>query len=273
LPLRVAIHSHSSESASGASYDEIVGTPRHDSGMGLAALLIALVTLAAGFAAGWSLARTRGAGATAERDAARTDAATLRGERDGIAEQLRQAERAAADAAARLDSERTSAAEKIALLEQAQIQLKEAFASLSQDALRKNQQQFFELADQRFRQAGAPLTETLNKVELQLRQIEQARASAQGALKEQIESVRKTGDELKHETAMLVSALRKPQARGRWGELQLRKCLEHAGMTERCDFSEQTTVSTSDGILRPDVVVPSDNQQTRPCCWWFGGRF
>ena len=223
--------------------------------MGLAALLIALVTLAAGFAAGWSLARTRGAGATAERDAARTDAATLRGERDGIAEQLRQAERAAADAAARLDSERTSAAEKIALLEQAQNQLKEAFASLSQDALRKNQQQFFELADQRFRQAGAPLTETLNKVEAQLRQIEQARASAQGALKEQIESVRKTGDELKHETAMLVSALRKPQARGRWGELQLRKCLEHAGMTERCDFSEQTTVSTSDGILRPDVVV------------------
>ncbi len=90
---------------------------------------------------------------------------------------------------------------------------------------------------------------------MQLRQIEQARAAAQATLKEQIESVRKTGDDLKHETAMLVSALRKPQARGRWGELQLRKCLEHAGMTDRCDFTEQASVTTADGILRPDVVV------------------
>jgi DNA recombination protein RmuC len=223
--------------------------------MGLAALLIALVTLATGFAAGWALARTRGAGATAERDAARTDAATLRGERDGIAEQLRQAERAAADAAARLDSERASAAEKIALLEQAQIQLKEAFASLSQDALRKNQQQFFELADQRFRQAGAPLTETHNKVEAQMRSMEKERAGAQQALAQQIEFVRLTGEQLRHETSMLVSALRKPQARGQWGELHLRRAVEHAGMSDRCDFVEQLTVNDGDRTLRPDLVV------------------
>ena len=223
--------------------------------MDIAAVIIALVTLAAGFAAGWALARTHGAGATAERDAARADAGTLRAERDGIAEQLRAAERAAADAAARLESERTSAAEKIALLEQAQVQLKEAFASLSQDALRKNQQQFFELADQRFRQAGAPLTETLSKVEAQMRAIEKERAGAQQALVQQIEFVRLTGEQLRHETSMLVGALRKPQTRGQWGELHLRRAVEHAGMSDRCDFVEQLTVNDGERTLRPDLVV------------------
>ena len=67
--------------------------------------------------------------------------------------------------------------------------------------------------------------------------------------------MRLSGEELRHETAALVSALRKPQARGRWGELQLRRCVEFAGMTDRCDFTEQTSVSTSDGMLRPDMVV------------------
>ena len=234
--------------------------------MDVAAVIIALVTLAAGFAAGWALARSRSAGTLAERDAARAEVGTVRAERDALTATLRTAEAAAADAAARLDSERTSAAEKVALLEQAhaqlresfeqaQVQLKDAFARLSQDALDRNQTQFLQLADRQFKQAGAPLTETLGKVELQLRQIEQARAGAHAALKEQIESVRKTGDALKHETAALVSALRKPQARGRWGELQLRKCLEHAGMTDRCDFTEQASVTTSDGVLRPDVVI------------------
>jgi DNA recombination protein RmuC len=223
--------------------------------MDLVTVLMALVMLGAGVGLGWALARTRSAGTLAERDAARAEGATLRAERDRLTEQLRAAETAAADAAARLDSERDSAADKIALLERAHVLLKEAFASLSQDALRKNQQQFFELADERFKQAGAPLTETLGKVELQLRQIEKERASAHLALERQIEFVRRTGEDLKNETASLVSALRKPQARGRWGELQLRKCVEVAGMLDNCDFTEQTTVSTVDGALRPDMVI------------------
>jgi len=224
-------------------------------GMDIAAVLIALVTLAAGFALGWTLARTRSAGLQAERDAARTDAASMRGERDQVAGQLREAERATADALARLDSERDSAAEKIQLLEHAQVQLKETFASLSQDALRQNQQQFFELADQRFKQAGVPLTETLDKVEAQMRAIEKERAGAQQALAQQIEFVRLTGEQLRHETSMLVSALRKPQARGQWGELHLRRAVEHAGMSDRCDFVEQLTVNDGERTLRPDLVV------------------
>src|SRR3954447_13980542 len=224
-------------------------------GMDIAAVIIALLTLVAGFAAGWALARTRSAAAVAERDAARVEVGTIRGERDQLGEALRAAEKASADATARLESERTSATEKIALLEHAQIQLKEAFASLSRDALDKNQQQFLALADARFKQAGAPLTETLDKVEAQMRSIEKERADAHASLRTQIAIVSKASDDLKLETAALVSALRKPQARGRWGELQLRRCVEHAGMTERCDFFEQQSVSTADGILRPDLVV------------------
>src|SRR4051794_276878 len=235
-------------------------------GMDAIALLIALVTLAAGFAAGWALARGRSAATLAERDAARDElarqqathdeqAARLRDERERIEVRLREAQTAAADATARLDSERASSADKIVLLQQAQEQLKDAFARLSAEALQRSNQQFLDLADSKFKQAGAPLTETLGKVETQLREIEKSRAGAQQALVEQIERVRLSGEELKHETAALVSALRKPQARGRWGELQLRRCVEFAGMTDRCDFVEQQSVSTSDGTLRPDLVI------------------
>ncbi|MDQ1696844.1 MAG: recombination protein RmuC [Frankiaceae bacterium] len=223
--------------------------------MDVAAVIIALLTLAAGFAAGWALARGRSAGTLAERDAARGETMTVRAERDELTARLRGAEAAAADATARLESERASAVEKLALLEQAQVQLKETFASLSQDALQKNNAQFLDLADAKFKQAGAPLTETLGKVEVQLREIEKTRAGAHAALKDQIEFVRRTGEDLKHETAALVSALRKPQTRGRWGELQLKRCVEYAGMTDRCDFTEQTSVSTTDGVLRPDMVI------------------
>jgi DNA recombination protein RmuC len=235
-------------------------------GMDAIALLIAVVTLVAGFAAGWSIARGRSAAVTAERDAMRDEmsrlrasydeqAARLREERDRLEAQVREAQTAAADATARLESERSAATDKIALLQQAQEQLKDAFARLSAEALQRSNQQFLDLADSRFKQAGAPLTETLGKVEVQLREIEKSRAGAQQALVEQIERVRLSGEELKHETASLVSALRKPQARGRWGELQLRRCVEFAGMTDRCDFVEQESVSTSDGMLRPDLVV------------------
>jgi DNA recombination protein RmuC len=224
-------------------------------GMDAAAVLVALVMLAAGAVAGWALARSRSAGTLAERDGARAEVATMRAERDALAGRLRAAEALATDATARLDSERAAAAEKLVLLEQAQEALKDAFARLSSEALTKSNAQFLDLADARFKQAGAPLTETLGKVEVQLREIEKDRAGAHAALKDQIEFVRKTGEDLRHETAALVSALRKPQARGRWGELQLKRCVEYAGMTDRCDFTEQTSVSTSDGILRPDMVV------------------
>jgi DNA recombination protein RmuC len=216
--------------------------------MDIAAVLFALVTLAAGLAAGWALAGTRSSTATAtaaaERDAAISERDRLRAERDTLVADLRAAEGTAAEAAGRMTS-----------LEQAEIQLKDTFARMSGEALERSSTQFLKRADERFKQAGLPLTETLAKVEDQLREIEKTRIGSQEALRTQIEFVRTTGEALRHETGLLVSALRKPQARGRWGELQLRRCVELAGMSDRCDFTEQTTVSTSDGALRPDLVV------------------
>jgi DNA recombination protein RmuC len=234
--------------------------------MDVAAVLLALVTLAAGLAAGWALASRRAAdavavartsateaaalaqataaAASADRDAARAELAQVRKERDIAAAELRTAEARLAEAGTRLKSQ-----------DQVEEELKRTFAALSSDALRSNRQEFLALADDRFKLAGAPISESLQKVGQQLGEIERNRAVAQEALKQQIEFVRLTGEQLKHETASLVSALRKPQTRGQWGELQLRRCVEYAGMLDRCDFTEQATVSTPDGALRPDMVV------------------
>ena len=101
----------------------------------------------------------------------------------------------------------------------------------------------------------APLREALGKVETHLRELEHARVSAYAALSEQVGFMRSTGEELRDQTSSLVHALRAPQARGRWGEMQLRRVVELAGMVEHCDFTEQATVTSDHGTLRPDLVV------------------
>jgi DNA recombination protein RmuC len=101
-----------------------------------------------------------------------------------------------------------------------------------------------------------PLREQLHLVEAQLRALEVERVRAQAELRQQVGDVRRTSELLGRETAALVDALRRPQARGRWGEVQLRRCVEYAGMLDRCDFSEQETLRDADGsALRPDLVV------------------
>ncbi len=101
----------------------------------------------------------------------------------------------------------------------------------------------------------APLEEQLVRVEGQLRALEAERVRAAAELREQVTVVAAGSDRLGRETAALVSALRKPQTRGRWGELQLRRVCEHAGMLARCDFEEQASVAGTGGVLRPDLVV------------------
>jgi DNA recombination protein RmuC len=231
-------------------------------GMDIAAVLLALVTLAAGLAAGWALAANRTAGmstnasnraaaANAERDAAIAERDRMGTERDEMAATLRAAELQTKEATTRLQALVHTEEQ----LKAAEAQLKDTFARMSSEALERSSTQFLEMADSRFKLAGAPLTDTLGKVEVQLREIEKERAGAAQAMTQQIAFVRTTGEALRHETASLVSALQKPQARGRWGELQLRRCVEFAGMTDRCDFTEQTSVTTSDGVLRPDLIV------------------
>ena len=101
----------------------------------------------------------------------------------------------------------------------------------------------------------APLREALGKVEQHLRELESARVAAYAGLTEQMSESRRTSEELRDQTRALVTALRAPQARGRWGETQLRRVVEMAGMVEHCDFSEQVTATYEGASLRPDMVV------------------
>ena len=101
----------------------------------------------------------------------------------------------------------------------------------------------------------AVVKESLDRLHDQLRELERNRAAWQSQLRQQVDDVRLSGESLRRETAALSTALRKPQVRGRWGELHLRRTVELAGMVEHCDFTEQVTTTSDDGVLRPDLVV------------------
>ncbi|NKZ06339.1 DNA recombination protein RmuC [Actinomadura latina] len=163
-----------------------------------------------------------------------------------------------------------AAEEKLAYAEE---RMAEHFETLSARALDASNQRFLELADARLKAAGveaagelqrrqqavehlvAPLKETLAKVEEQLREVETGRRESHAMLAKQVDFVRQSSDQLRRETQSLVRALQRPEARGRWGELQLRRVVELAGMAHHCDFDEQASAFTADGTVRPDMVV------------------
>jgi DNA recombination protein RmuC len=172
---------------------------------------------------------------------------------------------------ARAADERARAAEDRAALMDGQ--LAERFQSLSAQALDASTRRFLEMAEGRLGAANAraagelesrraavehlvePLKETLARVEAQLRDSDAARLASHAALTEQVSIARQSSDQLRTQTQALVTALRRPEARGRWGEMQLRRVVELAGMSARCDFDEQVGVATDDGAQRPDMVV------------------
>ncbi len=172
-----------------------------------------------------------------------------------------------------LEHERASAAEKLALVEHAEARLADTFQALSAEALRTNQSSFLELAkssfdglqtqarsdlDQRHKAVESlvgPLRESLEKVDGRIQQLEVARSRAYGDLGAQLRTLAETHERLRAETGNLVNALRTPAARGRWGEIQLRRVVEMAGMLAHCDFDEQASVTADERRLRPDLVV------------------
>lgn len=165
------------------------------------------------------------------------------------------------------------AEEKLAMLEKAEDQLKTVFRALSSEALEKNNKNFLDLAKTSLQtfQEGAkgdlekrqqaiaellkPVNESLTKLDTGIREIEKERKGDQHSLKEQVKVLLENERQLKQETSNLVKALRTPLARGRWGEIQLRRVVELAGMLNQCDFFEQQQEIGDDGRMRPDLVV------------------
>jgi DNA recombination protein RmuC len=241
------------------------------------------------------VATAEAAHATATASAgARAEAAAFRAERTGLlerieelheevgtaTERLRRAESEVSATRAALSSEREAALERERLLTARDQELRETFQALSAEALSRNNQQFVSLAEGRIREAAAalhakaeqdeaarstaigklldPMAAALQRVEGQLRTVEREREAAYAGLVEQVKAMAQNSEKLRGETRQLVTALRAPQVRGRWGELQLERIVQLAGMVEHCDFSTQVTgegAAEGQGGVRPDMVV------------------
>jgi DNA recombination protein RmuC len=183
------------------------------------------------------------------------------------------AQRAQAALEASFDAEKRNAAEKLALLAEARDALKDSFAAVSADLLAQNNRRFIELAKEKlgeYRTAAIgdldvrqkaiaeivqPLRESLAKVDSKLQDVDRERATSHAVLAEQLRSLTLAQSALLSETGRLARALRSPNIRGQWGELQLRRVLEAAGMLEGSHFEIKESVDAEDGRLTPDVIV------------------
>ena len=191
----------------------------------------------------------------------------------GVQQELSGARQECARLTAQLDAARTSAAEKIAVLEETEARLREAFSSLSSDALQRNNEAFLQLARAsmgEFHRAATadlegrhkalesvvePLRESLTRVDSKLQEVEKGRVSTQAQLGEQMRALTQAQQLLQSETSRLSRALRSPNVRGQWGELQLRRVLENAGLVEGSHYELKESIQTDDGRLTPDAIV------------------
>jgi DNA recombination protein RmuC len=178
-----------------------------------------------------------------------------------------------ATAQARLEASTLQDSERVSLLEHSETRLRAAFDSLASETLRTNSEVFLQLArealgrEQTVAQGALkerelaiaqlvdPLKNALERTEAQVQSLERERREAFASLRTQIETLAGGQAQLQRETRNLVTALRRPEVRGRWGELTLRRLVELAGMSEHCDFSEQLHLFSGDSMLRPDLVV------------------
>ncbi len=173
----------------------------------------------------------------------------------------------------KLESERESLNQQKKLIEDSKKSLLDSFKSLSAESLQSNNQSFIQLANQSFEKLSQqskselekrheqiemsvrPIKESLEKFDSKINEVEKIRVEAYAGIREQFFGMKETQEKLKAETSNLVKALRAPQVRGRWGELQLRRVVEMAGMLDHCDFYEQVSVGDENARLRPDLVV------------------
>lgn len=232
--------------------------------MNVTTVLVVLLALAlgavAGVAVGWLLC------------ARRSSAAQLATQLDAHA-QLSGAQAELSRVQAVLDAERASVADLRTQQQRGEQQLRDTFSALSTEALARNSEALLALAESKLatvrtaadgdlaqRQQAIetmvnPLRESLQRVQEQLTATERGRAMGESALREHLDGMRQSSEQLRSETAQLVTALRAPQVRGRWGELQLERTVEAAGMAEHIDYVTQASATGPDGTVRPDLVV------------------
>jgi DNA recombination protein RmuC len=194
-------------------------------------------------------------------------------EEEQIRNDLDAERRSKIEALTRLESAQKSFEEQKALIDTMKKEMTDTFNALSSAALKSSSQDFLRLASEHLGKVVAdtkgklgehqaamdgmikPLNEALRRYEEQIRAIEESRHKAYGSLEEQLRTLASTHENLQRETSNLVTALRKPQVRGRWGEMQLRRVAELSGMSMHCDFTEQQSVDTEKGRIRPDMIV------------------
>jgi DNA recombination protein RmuC len=230
----------------------------------------AVAGIALGLAIGgviWSVLQTRRAmelkSLVAQREAMSTD----------LQRDLMMARQECARIGAQLEAAQAASAEKIALLQGAETRLREAFAALSSDALKQNNESFLQLARAslgEFQRAATtdldgrhkvlesivqPLRESLLRVDSKLQEVERGRVSTHAQLTEQMRALTQAQQMLQSETGRLARALRSPNIRGQWGELQLRRVLENAGLIEGSHYELKESIETEGGRLTPDVIV------------------
>lgn len=237
-------------------------------------LIIAMITgVLAGAIIIWLISRVRIATLNERYITTQQDLTHARADLDQKNETISQLSQEIVRLETTLEHERKASNEKLDILNHATLKLGDAFKALSSEALRSNNQSFLELAkitleryqteakgdlEQRQKaveQLVTPIKQSLEKVDTQIQELENARQHAYGSLTEQVKSLMYTQEKLQSETGNLVKALRTPTVRGHWGEIQLKRVVEIAGMLEYCDFYRQQTVTTEDGQLRPDVLV------------------
>lgn len=161
-----------------------------------------------------------------------------------------------------LTLEKKALDEKCVLLEKMQQTFTEQFKGMSADALKHNNESFFQVAEQAFEKKSQaidrlmkPVKESLEKFDVKIQDLEKARTGAYISLKEQVQALIEAQKDLRKETSNLSKALRAPSVRGRWGEMQLKRVVEMAGMLDHCDFYEQETISIDERRYRPDLLV------------------
>lgn len=192
---------------------------------------------------------------------------------DRLRDELNAERQIRVEALTKLEAAQKSFEEQRALIEAMKKEMTDTFNALSSAALKSSSEDFLRLASEALgkvvsdtkgklgeHQAAMdgmikPLSETLKRYEDQIRAMEENRHKAYGSLEEQLRTLASTHENLQRETSNLVSALRKPQVRGRWGEMQLRRVAELSGMSMHCDFTEQISVDTDKGRIRPDMIV------------------